>query len=78
VRSQVALELGWRPVPELIREIHDGDDSIRRGWPTEYWGLEPFDAQRPDWETRYACVFHVGDAGCIEPEGADSFQHVES
>jgi chemotaxis methyl-accepting protein methylase len=78
VRSQVALEMGWRPVLDLIREIHDGDDSIRRGWPTEYWGLEPFDSQRPDWETRYASVFRVSDAGCIEREGADSFQQVES
>ena len=25
VRTQVALELGWEPIPELRAEIHDGD-----------------------------------------------------
>jgi chemotaxis methyl-accepting protein methylase len=70
VRTQVASDLGWQPVPDLIREIHDGDDSIRRGWPTEYWGLEPFDSKRPDWNIRYASVFQITDAlsnKCHEP-----------
>jgi chemotaxis methyl-accepting protein methylase len=63
VRTQVASESGWQPVTDLIREIHDGDDSIRRGWPTEYWGLEPFDSRRPDWRIRYASVFRVTGPG---------------
>jgi hypothetical protein len=37
VRTKVARELGWRPVTELISEIHEGDPSLRRGWPLEYW-----------------------------------------
>ena len=61
VRSSVALEMGLRPVTDLIREIHDGDQSLRRGWPVEYWGLEPLDDTQPDWQTRYASVFQVGD-----------------
>ena len=60
VRSSVALEMGWQPVPDLIREVHDGDQSIRRGWPVEYWGLEPLDDTRPDWQVRYASVFQIG------------------
>ena len=60
VRAQVARELAWEPVVDLIRETHDGDPSIRRGWPLEYWGLEPLDAGRPDWQLRYASVFKVG------------------
>ena len=59
VRSKVAQESGWRPVTEKIREIHEGDISLRRDWPLRYWGLEPFDATRGDWEIRYASVFQV-------------------
>jgi O-antigen/teichoic acid export membrane protein/chemotaxis methyl-accepting protein methylase len=61
VRSKVARELGWRPVTELIREIHEGDPSLRRDWPLQYWGLEPFDQGRIDWKMRYASVFQRGD-----------------
>jgi chemotaxis methyl-accepting protein methylase len=68
VRTKVALDMGWKPVTELIREIHEGDISIRRGWPSEYWGLEPFDDRRPDWQIRYACVFQIGEAPCKTEE----------
>lgn len=64
VRSKVARELGWRPVTDLIREIHEGDPSLRRDWPLQYWGLEPFDQGRADWKIRYASVFQ-----CEEPSG---------
>lgn len=60
VRTQVARELGWEPVMDLIRETHDGDASIRRGWPLEYWGLEPLDDGRADWQVRYASAFRLG------------------
>jgi len=62
VRSKVARKLGWRPVAELISDIHEGDPSLRRDWPLEYWGLEPFDQGRVDWKTRYASVFQPGGA----------------
>jgi chemotaxis methyl-accepting protein methylase len=62
VRSKVARELGWRPVTELISEIHEGDPSLRRDWPLQYWGLEPFDQDRSDWKLRYASVFQRGGA----------------
>jgi len=62
IRSKVARELGWKPVTDLIREIHDGDPSVRRDWPLEYWGLEPFDQGRVDWKMRYASVFELGGA----------------
>ena len=64
VRTKVALDLRWKPVTDLIREVHDGDVSIRRGWPLEYWGLEPLDDRRPDWQVRYASVFQIGEAAC--------------
>jgi chemotaxis methyl-accepting protein methylase len=60
IRSKVARELGWRPVTELIRQIHEGDPSLRRDWPLQYWGLEPFDQNRADWRLRYASVFQLG------------------
>jgi chemotaxis methyl-accepting protein methylase len=62
VRTQVALDLGWDPVPELLAEIHDGDPLVRADWPCHWWGLEPLDRRRPDWQTRYASVFRVTEA----------------
>jgi chemotaxis methyl-accepting protein methylase len=59
VRTRVALDLGWKPVRELIAEIHDGDPSVRADWPWQWWGLEPLDRRRPDWAIRYATVFRV-------------------
>jgi chemotaxis methyl-accepting protein methylase len=59
VRTKVALELGWRPMPELIADIHDGDPCIRADWPWKWWGLEPLDQRRPDWQIRYAAAFQV-------------------
>ena len=61
VRTKVAREMDWKPVPDLIREIHEGDASLRRDWPLEYWGLEPFCKRRPDWRIRYASVFQLGE-----------------
>ncbi len=60
VRTKVALELGWTPIPELIEEIHNGDPSVRRDWPWKYWGLEPFDRKKPDWAVRYTSFFQLG------------------
>jgi chemotaxis methyl-accepting protein methylase len=60
VRTAVAREQGWIPVARQMREIHDGDESLHSGWPTQWWGLEPFDETRRDWQMRYASVFQIG------------------
>lgn len=59
VRTQAARELGWLPIPDSLEDIHDGDPSVRGDWPWKYWGLEPLNKRRPDWEVRYASVFQV-------------------
>ncbi len=59
VRTKVALDLGWKPVQELMVEIHDGDPSVRADWPWQWWGLEPFDQRKCDWQIRYAAVFQL-------------------
>ena len=59
VRTKVALELGWEPVPDLIAETHNGDPSVRADWPWQWWGLEPLDRRQQDWQTRYAAVFRI-------------------
>jgi chemotaxis methyl-accepting protein methylase len=59
VRARVASEMGWKPVTDLMKDIHEGDASLRSGWPLEYWGLEPFCESRRDWRTRYASVFQI-------------------
>ena len=56
VRTNVARELGWEPIPEVRAEIHDGDPLVRSDWPWQWWGLEPLERRRPDWETRYTAV----------------------
>jgi chemotaxis methyl-accepting protein methylase len=66
VRTRVAENLGWIPVTDLIREIHEGDPTLRSGWPLEYWGLEPFRGDRPDWGMRYASVFQIGESPAFE------------
>jgi chemotaxis methyl-accepting protein methylase len=66
VRSKVARELGWRPVTVLISEIHEGDPSLRRDWPLEYWGLEPLDQDRIDWKMRYASVFQLAERSGVK------------
>jgi chemotaxis methyl-accepting protein methylase len=61
VRTRVAKEMNWKPVTDLMKELHEGDASLRRGWPLEYWGLEPFCDNRSDWRIRYASVFQIGE-----------------
>lgn len=60
VRAKVASDLGWKPVLDRIEAVHDGDPSVRGDWPWRYWGVEPFDAKRPDWQMRYAAFFQIG------------------
>jgi SAM-dependent methyltransferase len=62
LRTKVALNLGWEPVGELMMEIHDGDRSVRADWPWAWWGLEPLNPKRQDWQTRYAAVFRIGSS----------------
>jgi hypothetical protein len=59
VRTRVARDLHWQPVPELLEEIHEGDPSLRRDWPFAWWGLEPLDRARCDWTLRYATAFQI-------------------
>lgn len=59
VRTKVASEQGWRPVTDLIEEVHEGDPTLRRDWPLHYWGLEPLDRGKDDWKVRYASVFRL-------------------
>jgi SAM-dependent methyltransferase len=59
VRTKVATDLGWKPVADLMEEIHDGDPSLRISWPWKYWGLEPLDKRRHDWRVRYTSVFQL-------------------
>ncbi|MGO9531638.1 MAG: CheR family methyltransferase, partial [Syntrophobacteraceae bacterium] len=61
VRTKVARDLGWQPIRDQIQDIHEGDAYLRVDWPWKYWGLEPFDKRRQDWEVRYASCFRVGE-----------------
>ncbi|HEV2318252.1 MAG TPA: oligosaccharide flippase family protein, partial [Verrucomicrobiae bacterium] len=58
VRAEVARDLGWEPVAELLEEIHDGD-ILRKDWPFYYYGLEPLDKRKNNWKFRYATAFQI-------------------
>jgi hypothetical protein len=60
IRTKVASELGWRPLQELLEEIHEGDPWLRGHWPFEYGALEPLNKKRRDWRLRYAAAFQLG------------------
>jgi chemotaxis methyl-accepting protein methylase len=77
VRAKVAREKGWKPVLDLIREVHDGDVSLRSGWPLEWWGLEPLSESRADWKLRYASAFQIGEAPSLQGDAAPA-QMLES
>jgi len=59
VRARVALDMKWKALEELMEEVHDGDPSIRDGWPLEYWAKEPLQAKRRDAMIRYASAFQI-------------------
>lgn len=59
IRAKVACDLGWKPLEELLEEIHEGDPCLRSFWPCHYGGLEPLDKRRRDWKIRYAQGFSV-------------------
>jgi chemotaxis methyl-accepting protein methylase len=59
IRTKVANDLGWRPVQELLEEIHEGDPGMRSHWPCNYGGLEPLNKRRQDWRIRYAAAFQL-------------------
>jgi SAM-dependent methyltransferase len=60
VRMKVAVDLDWRPLQELLDEIHEGDSGMRGFWPFHYAGLEPLNKKRRDWRVRYAAAFQLG------------------
>lgn len=61
VRTKVARDLKWKPISDLMEDIHDGDPSVRGDWPWEWWGLEPLNKRRHDWKVRYAAAFQLGE-----------------
>ena len=60
VRTKVARDLGWAPAPDLLREVPEGDVTLKNGWPLHWWALEPFCHDLPDWRIRYVSVFQIG------------------
>ena len=61
VRQSVIWESRFVPLTDSLAEIHDGDPSLRVGWPWQTWGLELLDRDRSDWVARYAMVYHNDD-----------------
>ncbi len=71
VRTRVASDLDWKPLEDLLEEIHEGEPFMRSLWPTHYAGLEPLNKRRPDWKMRYATGFQLPShrSGIANPGG---------
>jgi chemotaxis methyl-accepting protein methylase len=61
VRTRVAKDLKWKPIAELMRDVHEGDPSLTSAWPFGWYGLEPFRDDVSDWRIRYATAFQIGE-----------------
>jgi chemotaxis methyl-accepting protein methylase len=72
VRTKVASDLGWKPLKELLEEIHEGDPCMTELWPCHYGGLEPLNKKRRDWRTRYASAFQLAPVATGSPVRQDS------
>jgi len=70
IRTRVAEQSGWRPLQELLEEIHYGDPRMAVGWPWNYSSLEPLNKKRGDWRLRYAAAFQLpstnGTSGILQ------------
>jgi len=66
VRMRVAMDMKWEPVTELMEEVHDGDPSLRDGWPLDYWAKEPIEPGRRDAMIRYASAFKISASGPVK------------
>jgi SAM-dependent methyltransferase len=65
IRTKVAADLRWKPLQELLEQIHEGDMCMKGLWPCHYAGVEPLNKKRQDWKRRYAAAFQLvppGDA----------------
>ena len=68
VRSAIARDLGLIPDEAALAALHDGDITLRRGWPFDYWGLEPLDRAKADYAFRYAAAFRKPGANPFQRE----------
>jgi chemotaxis methyl-accepting protein methylase len=67
VRTKVAKDSKWKPLQDLLEEIHQGDPRMARNWPWHYSALEPLSKRRRDWKLRYAAVYQLVPFGeCTE------------
>jgi SAM-dependent methyltransferase len=53
VRGDVTREAGLIPIDDHFDDLYNGDPTLRRGWPLQYWGVEPLDRTHSNW--RYRC-----------------------
>ena len=74
IRTKVARELAWKPMKELLEEMHEGDPHMTCEWPWHYSALEPFNKKRKDWQLRYASAFQLNASG----DSVENLEHSPS
>lgn len=75
IRTRVACDLGWKPLQDLLEEIHEGDPSVRSAWPWHYSGLEPLNKRRRDWKIRYAAGFQLASNTADDGRTSEIIEH---
>lgn len=70
VKTEIVRELGLLPDVAAIGALHEGDATLRRSWPLDYWGLEPLNRRRKDFDLRYAVAFNKPGANPFRRDGA--------
>jgi chemotaxis protein methyltransferase CheR len=65
VRAKMARRMGWKPVTDLLQQVHEGDASLTNSWPLAYWAVEPFRTTRRDRMIRYAAAFRLALDACF-------------
>ena len=58
LREKLSRKMNLHPLQYKIEAIHKEAQNARAiGWPYNYWGLEPFNASRGDWQRKYATIY---------------------
>jgi hypothetical protein len=57
IKTRMLRSFGMEPVTYNLEVVHNADERAREVWPLKWWGLEPLDKSRPDWNIRYCTVF---------------------
>ena len=57
IKTRAIKLLGLKPILGNLEDIYQADQAAIKAWPLKWWGLEPPDFTRSDWDVRYCTIF---------------------